>query len=173
MRTQLLLAALLFAPFARAEPGEEPGTPKPPAFKAPKGWKSEKAGKFVSARFRVGEGGDCVIVTVIGLKGEWGGITANVNRWRSQVGLGQLDDDGAKKALRSVKVGGIDGHFLDVSGTGKDDKQPQAVLVTFVKRGEHTWFFRMVGPADKVKGQRGQFDAFLKSVRFEATEKKR
>lgn len=170
MRTQLLLAALLLAPSAWAEPDKGSEPPTAPDFKAPRAWKAEKAGQFASARFSVGEGDAAVLVVVTALKGDGGGVTANVNRWRAQAGLEKLDDEGAKKALRPGKVGGTEAHTLDASGP--DDAKPRTrVLVAFVKHDGYTWFFRMAGPADKVKDQKDNFDAFLESVRFEAPKK--
>src|SRR5262245_19336039 len=131
MRTRLLLAALLITPLARAESDEDTSAPRAPTFKAPGGWKAEKAGDFgVMARFRVGEGDAAVHVAVVALKGEGGGAIVNVNRWRAQVGLKALDDEGAKRALRPAKVDGVEGHSLDVSGPDGGARPQQRILVT-------------------------------------------
>src|SRR4051794_23709236 len=115
MRTHLLLAVLLFVPVAHVT-ADDKDDPKPPTFKAPKDWKAEKASQFVAARFTIGEGDSAVSVTVSGLKGGGGAVAANVNRWRGQVGLKDLDDKEAEKALQAAKVDGAEGHSLDVTG---------------------------------------------------------
>jgi hypothetical protein len=165
MTRPLTLAALLFAALA---PGDDklPPPPKPPAFKAPKGWKEEKAGLVASARFRVGEGDKAARVTVTSLRKDGGGIAANVNRWRDEVGLARLKDEDALKAVRAVKVGGLKGHSFDVTGEGTGDKPAQRTIVAFVRRDEVTWFFKLSGPAAPVKEQKAAFEQFLKSVRF-------
>jgi hypothetical protein len=173
MSTRLLLAALLLAPLAPAGPDEGPDAPKAPTMKAPKGWKTDKpdALGITSARFSIGEGDAAVFVVVTGLKGDGGGAAVNVNRWRAQVGLKALDDEAAKKALRPAKVGDLEGHSFDVSGPGGEARRQTRILTAFVKHGGSTWYFRMSGPADKVKEQKDNFDAFLKSTRFAIAEK--
>lgn len=161
----LTLLALLSLPAAVAEGKEEAPPAKPIAYKAPKGWQEEKAGQFVTARFRVGHGEDAVAVTVTALAGQGGGIAANVNRWRGQAGLKSLEDDEAKKAVRPAKVDGVAGHTFDASG------EKVRVVVTFVKVGDSTWYFRMSGPVARVKEQAPAFTEFLKSVRFKEQEK--
>jgi hypothetical protein len=172
MKTLAPIAALLAALIARADGADESPAPlKSPTFKVPKGWKAEKVGPFATARFRIGEGKKAAGVVITAVTGEGGGIAPNVNRWRQQVGLGQLEDEDARKAVRPVKIGGLKGHLFDATGKDKDDEPAQRVVVAFVKHGDHTWYFRMTGPAAVVKGQKAAFDQFLKSVRFEGAKK--
>jgi hypothetical protein len=167
----LLSAAL--SPAGRAgDEGGPPSPPKPPAFKVPKGWHREKADPITSARFRAGEGDKAAAVTVTALRGDGGGLTANVNRWRAQVGLGRLTDAEARKAVRPVKVGGADGYAFDVTGPDAPGKPGQRVVAAFVRHGGDTWYFKLAGPAGTVGGQKAAFEEFLKSVRFAGPGKK-
>ena len=168
--TALLLAAA--APLACAAGTDGPPAPrKPPAFKVPKGWKAEKAGPIASARFRIGEGKNAASVAITAVTGDGGGIAANVNRWRREVGLVRLEDEDARKAVRPAKVSGLKGHALDVTGNGTGDEPARRLVVVFVRRGDHTWFFKLSGPAAVVKEQKAPFEQFLKSVRFEPPKK--
>ena len=170
MKTSLLLgcllAALVFA--VRAEDRKKDSSaPKPPTFKTPKGWKAVDPGVITSARFEIGEKDRIASVTVTGLSGEGGGLTANVNRWREQIGLKSLAEKDVLKSLQEIKVDGISGHAVDLTGPDRDGKVTQRILAAVVKRGDQTWFFKLSGPAGLVGEQKAAFEEFLKSVRFE------
>jgi len=90
-----------------------------------------------------------------------GGLLANVNRWRAQVGLGPTTDEQLPKtrsnwtwpAPRAVlRPGRPEGR----SHPGRGRAQ-----------GGQTWFLKMKGPAELVGRQQANFEAFAKSVRFE------
>lgn len=46
--------------------------------------------------------------------------------------------------------------------------KPEAtrLLAAIIPHGDQTWFFKLVGPASKIDGQKEAFDHFLRSVRF-------
>ena len=71
-----------------ALPAVEKPEPETPAqsvvWQAPEDWKEEKAGQFLTAAYALPGGGR---VTVSKLAGDGGGLAANLNRWRGQVGL--------------------------------------------------------------------------------------
>src|SRR5262249_52189486 len=147
---------------------EEPPAPKPPTYQVPKEWKAvEPASPLISARFQIGEGERMATVVVTGLQGNAGGLAANVNRWRAQVGLDAVSEEAAVKSLQAIKVDGSAGHVADVTGPDAPDKVPTRIRVVVVTRGEHTWFFKLTGPATLVGEQVPAFDGFIKSIRFE------
>jgi hypothetical protein len=148
----------------------EPGTP---AFKAPKGWHAVEEGGFAAARFQVGDGDRTASATVMALPGEGGGLVANVNRWRAQIGLDALDEQAVTKAVRPIKVDGLPGHGVDLTGPRTDGKASQRILAAVVKQGDRVWFFKLMGPADLVAEQKQAFDQFVESVRFDGPGKER
>jgi hypothetical protein len=165
----VVLAASL-VPAVRAEEPKKAPADKPPTFTVPKGWEEQEPDKFgiAVARFRIGngKGTEGVAVAVSKLAGDGGGLVANVNRWRAQVGSQALDEKDALAALESIKVDGTDGHLLDVTGPEVEGKGTQRVLAVAVSRGEVTWFVRIGGPAKAVGEQKKAFDEFVKSIRF-------
>jgi hypothetical protein len=165
----VMLIASLNPVVAADDPRKEPAPPKPPTFKAPKGWEALERDKLgiTAARFRSGEGEKEVVVTLTKLTGVGGGLVANVNRWRGQVGLEPLDENDALEELRPMKVDGLPGHILDVTGPKVEGKVTQRVVVVVVPKGEETWYVRMGGPAGPVAEQKAAFDEFVKSIRFE------
>ena len=162
----IALLATALAPGGRAEEPKTEVAPAKPTFKAPKGWEILDAGPLATARFRVGEGETAVAITLTALDGDGGGLTANVNRWRAQVGLKELDEKGVPKALHPIEVGGLAGHAMDATGPDVAGKVTPRVVAVVVRRGEQTWYVRMAGPAVDVAAQKTAFDAFVKSVRF-------
>jgi hypothetical protein len=141
-----------------------------PVFKAPDGWRRVDASPVTLARFEFGPEDRRASVTVTGLRGEAGGLVANINRWRSQLDLKPLNDDDARKSARSVHVDGIDATAVDIEGLPMDGKPAQRILAVMVTHRESTWFFRLSGPADVVAQERANFTRFLESVRFRSQD---
>jgi hypothetical protein len=168
MTTRLLFTLLAFATVVLFTQANDPSaTPKPPAFKVPKDWRAEKDVVVASARFHMGEGDKTATVTVVNIPKAAGmNLVPLVNRWRGQVGLKALEEGDAKKALRPVKLDGIAGYSLDVSGPDEPGKPRQRIVVAFVFRDDGMWSFRLFGHAGLVGEQFPAFQEFLKSVRF-------
>jgi hypothetical protein len=132
----------------------------------PAGW--EVGGELVKsgiprvAVFQVKDGNRKaeVAVTIVG-----GGVKANIDRWRGQVGLGPIDEEKMTKEVTPMMVGGNPALFVDLSVDGKADRK--GILGAVVRRGPEDWFFKLDGPADIAAKQKSAFEAFLKSVRFE------
>jgi hypothetical protein len=161
-----LLAAMRVAVASRGDPEKDLPSRTPPAFQVPKGWKAIAADSVVSARFQIGEGDRIAMVTVTGLPRDGGGLAANLNRWRKQLGLKELPEKDALSSFKAIKVDGVDAHFVDLTGPVGTDEAAQRILVVIAKSSELTWFFHLKGPASLVADQASGFDVFAKSVRF-------
>jgi hypothetical protein len=114
-----------------------------------------------------------VVVTILGLAGEGGGVIANVNRWRAQLDLKPLADADVKNFLQAIDIDGVAGNLVEISGTPSDAEIAQRILVAMVKQTDRTWFFRISGPADLVAKERPVFTRFLASVRFRLAQQAR
>ncbi|MBM3983558.1 MAG: hypothetical protein FJ304_25460 [Planctomycetes bacterium] len=166
MRNPLFLTCALLAfvgAGARAAGPAEDEPPAPPAFRVPKGWQEQKAAPLASARFQILEGKRQASVVV--LEGG-GGLAANVNRWRGQLGLQALPDEDAETSLKPVKVDGVNGYRFDLTGADVPETGAVRIRAVIVARGERMWFFKMMGPANLVENQAPAFDGFVDSVRF-------
>lgn len=166
----MLRVVVLISSFTPCAAADEPKKmPQPPTYKVPKSWEKIEPDKlgFTTARFQVGKGEKAVSVTLTKLGGIGGTVTANINRWRGQVGLESLEEKEALKTLQAAKVDGLPGHIFDVTGPEVEGKVTQRIVVVFVTKGEETWFVRIGGPAGSVAEQKADFDAFVKSMRFE------
>ena len=101
-----------------------------------------------------------IAVTVF--PGSVGGLTANVNRWRGQIGLPPASPDEIAASAKSTKVSGLDSQrFVMTSADGK--KSVDAVMTS--KDGA-TWFFKMNGETAAVQANSAAFVAFLSASKL-------
>lgn len=168
-----------FAPFAGGAtppsagpaPSAETVTPdQPPAdgphFAAPEGWRSKPADGFRFAAFEAGPSDAPAQVTVIPLGGDVGGVMANVNRWRTQVGLTPVSEAEVAKDVRTIDVDGGKAQSVSLVGPGAGGRGPEAIRVVMVEHAGATWFFKMTGPPATVEHETPAFEAFVQSVHF-------
>src|SRR6185295_11513521 len=87
------------------------------AWDLPAGWKETAAKPPVTAAFAVA-GHDRVEASITVLPGSAGGLLANLNRWRGQMGLAPMDDGGVA-ALPRVRTLGVDAPLVQMDGAFK------------------------------------------------------
>ena len=154
-------------PFLRDHPVVADGDAGQPVlnFKAPEGWKEKKPDASVGqmAAFQVVEGSATADVSITPAGGS---LLANVNRWRSQIGLDPVDGDQLKKQFRETEVAGVAGAFIELVGPASAGAARQSILGVIFLRGQQAWFIKMKGPADLVAKQKPAFEAFVRSVEF-------
>ncbi len=135
----------------------------------PAGWTEVPPSEMRVASFKVaGAGGKQADVSVIPLPGMAGTDPANVNRWRGQVGLPELPDDGLQKTAESVEAGGQPAQLYDIAGTNPGSGDKERILGVIQHRDDMAWFYKMTGDADLVEQQKPAFIEFLKSLNFAA-----
>ncbi|MFL5241966.1 MAG: hypothetical protein ACJ8FY_07645 [Gemmataceae bacterium] len=139
----------------------------PVTFKAPEGWQ-EKADTMGLGRivFKVTEGDKTGDAAITPLGGQAGGLLANVNRWRSQLRLGPIDEDQLKKEVSEIELDGKAASYVDL--IGPESPERQRTLAVSQQRGARSWFITLKGPYDLVAKQKDAFEGFLKSVHFTA-----
>src|SRR3954452_17498316 len=116
MRSFQILPAFLFAPVFFMLSGQGRTSVSPPllasqqqvrpsadptkglTYKTPKGWRAVEATQLLTAKLQVGQGGQTGTFTITALPAPAGGLAANINRWRAQVGLDPLKDEVAVKS---------------------------------------------------------------------------
>jgi hypothetical protein len=139
------------------------------AFDAPKwaplpaGWSVGPENSMRKATWIVaGPNGSKAEIAVTVFPGSVGGLTANVNRWRGQIGLPPASPDEIAASAKSAKVGGIDSQrFVMTATDGK--KSVDAVMTS--KDGA-TWFFKMNGETAAVEANATSFVAFLSASKL-------
>jgi hypothetical protein len=107
-----------------------------------------------------GPGGEADL-SITAFPGDVGGELANINRWRGQVGLPPLPDEGLAAAARRFESNGLTFVVVDLAGS----QSPRRLLGAIVPFADGTWFFKLVGPDSLVAAQRQAFLDFLKTVK--------
>ncbi len=150
------VAAPMVAPASMK--AEAAGFDAPKWAKLPAGWSVGPENSMRKATWIVsGPNGSKAEIAVTVFPGSVGGLTANVNRWRGQIGLPPASSDEIVASALAVKVGSLDSQrFVLTSADGK--KSVDAVMTS--KDGA-TWFFKMNGETAAVEANAPAFVAFL------------
>jgi len=124
----------------------------------PAGWTAAPPNAMRKGSWLVaGPGGSKGEVAVTVFPGNVGGTTANVNRWRGQLGLAPATEDEVTAAAQPAKVGADAGLLFRFDAT---DGQKAMVALMVPKNGS-TWFFKFSGDRDAVNAQSAAFLKFL------------
>ena len=149
--------------------GENPSLPqrKPSgavSWSLPSAWKEvPTTQQFRLATFDAGG----VEVSLTAFPGAAGGVLANVNRWRGQIGLEPTDDAGLAQLLTTSREGPTDVSLLSMEG--KDGKVMLGAII--VPGDGQTWFVKAMyvkaaTDAAKADALRADFGAFARSFRL-------
>jgi len=141
-----------------------------PEWTVPAGWQEGELAQFLVARFVIAGNGDATAaVNVSQLDGDGGGLLANVNRWRNQLGQQQITPDDAAK-LPAIDASGIRATVADFSGTdGRTGKAARLVGVVLPLNGQ-TWFYKLMGDPAVVEQQKDAFLKFVQSAKYPAAQ---
>ncbi|MDE3084513.1 MAG: hypothetical protein KGJ37_04730 [Verrucomicrobiota bacterium] len=156
------------APLAGAGPETNPPTKSTEAaltWTAPSNWQPKALGQMRLASFSVrGENGAEADISVIAFPGEAGGVFANINRWRGQLGLAPIAENELASATASLNgAGGL--RFTIADFTGQTGGAPARLLGAIVPFGGQTYFFKMTGPDALVAREKPAFLDFLTTVK--------
>jgi hypothetical protein len=158
-------APVALQPSKPVEPAKGAATPVAKLeYQTPSGWEVLPAGGMRAAAFSTGKGEERAEITITTLGAQYGGVTANVNRWRTQIKLPEADETAIKKSAKELTVDGAAVHYFDL--LGPEGEKRQRMLVIIAERGERTWFIKMTGPAETVARNQAAFESFAKSLRF-------
>jgi hypothetical protein len=136
-------------------------------WQVPGDWKLEKAGQFVTAAYILPDGGK---VTVSKLAGDGGGLAANINRWRGQVGLKPLA--GKDVSGQPLKIADSTEEMQLFNLTSENSAaDSQGILAGVLPLKTETWYFKFSGPVGVIRKAEGVFAEFLRSVRIAGSGK--
>jgi hypothetical protein len=141
------------------QPVEEPV--ETPAVEIPTDWvRLPSTGAQRIEGYRIGEAADDVEMTVTRFPGDVGGLTANVNRWRGQVGLPNLQDNEIASNTQTLTVEGKSCVYVDATGSSK------RVLGVIYPVDGRTIFFKLIGPSSKVGKQKPAFESYVRAFKL-------
>jgi hypothetical protein len=154
----------LGAPATAAGPISSEGKPN---WQVPAGWQEVSGGQFLVAKFNItGAEGATAVVNVSSSPGEGGGLAGNINRWRGQLGLGQLSDDDVNQLVTTIDVQGGKASLVDLSGTDARTGQPTRLVGVIVPQSSQTWFYKLMGDAKVAESQKDAFTKFVQTVKY-------
>jgi hypothetical protein len=150
-----------------AQAGDGPSAQAKPNWQVPAGWQETPGGQFLVAKFIVtGADKAQAAVNVSMSAGEGGGLTGNVNRWRRQIGLGELSEAEVNKLASATDMGGTKATFVDMAGTDAKTGQKTRLVGAMVPRPDQTWFYKLMGSESVVEREKDAFTRFVQSAKY-------
>ena len=147
------------APVAEAQAGPIP-------WKVPADWTRDPGERAMRvATFRRGQPNEEIAVSQF--PGDVGGVLANVNRWRAQVGLPPITDADLAKELQPFDNGKMKGNTMRLRG----DKQHMLAAIIADPAGQRTWFVKCTttpANADTLEANLNAFAASFGTGEFPA-----
>jgi hypothetical protein len=137
-----------------------------PVWTVPADWQTVPPAQFLLVQYSIaGANGATAEVNVAELDGSGGGVLANVNRWRGQIGLDPVDETGLAKLTTTMDVTGGQATFVDLTGTDANG-QPTRLVAAIVPMGDQTWFYKLMGDEKVVASQKDAFSKFVQTARY-------
>jgi hypothetical protein len=134
-----------------------------PNWQVPSGWKEVSGGQFLVAKFMLsGDNGATAAVNVSSSAGDGGGLPANVNRWRGQLGL----PPESEISTTAFQVDGGQAQLVDISGNNVQTGQPAELVGIIVTQPDRAWFYKLMGDPKLVAAQKDAFTQFVQGVKY-------
>lgn len=131
------------------------------SYTVPESWEEFPAQSVRKANFRAKDESGSAEIAVTVFPGDVGGILANINRWRGQIGLEAIQTDGINEVSRPITISNHKGMLVNLQGP------EQSILGGILSFHGSTWFFKMQGATGTVATQTSAMESFLTSVQLE------
>jgi hypothetical protein len=118
------------------------------------------------ATLSAGEGAERIEVAITQLAGAAGGIAANINRWRGQVGLSAASESELAHSAREIRATGALGVMVDLVGPEGSDGTTIRMFAAIFPTDTQTWFVKTTGPGAVLEQHGDAFVVLCESVRF-------
>lgn len=139
----------------------------------PQGWEKLAETQFRQVNLRMKEVPEAECYFTL-LPGGGGGLDANINRWRAQMGLEPMGPEEIA-ALPKKPIFGQPGTYVDITGTftgmGEGPVRENYRMYGLILHhsdaggaGEQAFFLKMTGPADVLAGQEANFERIASSL---------
>ena len=126
---------------------------------APAAWTAKPLGAMRKGSYTLKGAGGKADLSITAFPGATGGLEANLNRWRGQVGLAPLSPAEVVAATEKFESSGLQVIVVDYAGNGS------RLVGAIVPYGGNSWFFKLMGPDAVVAGQQAAFLEFLHTVK--------
>jgi hypothetical protein len=140
--------------------------PSPSIWTVPADWRAVPPAQFLVVQYSVGNDDAKAQVNVAELKGDGGGLLANVNRWRDQIGLPPLDENGLQPLVQSLDVPGGQASLVDFTGKDSQTGMATRLIAAMVEQNGQSWFYKLMGDPQVVAAQKNAFTQFIQSAHY-------
>jgi hypothetical protein len=134
-------------------PAPQSKQPRPLRWVAPETWEEQTPGQFQIALYRIAPN---VTAAVSQFPGDAGGMLANVNRWREQVGLPPANEIGGDTI--ALEDGKSEARWFEFKGVER------TILAAIIPVDGVTWFFKLDSSTVALETARPGFMDLLKSI---------
>lgn len=127
-------------------------------WKVPENWKQLPAGRMQFAKFAVPQREKAtgeVFVSVF--PNDTGGLLANVNRWRKEIGLPDATEADLAGLVKALDPSRPEAKLIDLTNSNR------RLVAAIVPRNGSYWFYKLRGDADAVTPERDAFVNFVNS----------
>ena len=120
---------------------------------------------MVASAYNVEDAAGQAEVTISKFPGDVGGMVANIQRWKGQLGLPAGTAEEARKSAEMIEVAGQkESYLVDLQGkNARSGKEARMVAIGVPYQGE-TWFFKLMGDDAVVTKEKDKFIQFVKSA---------
>lgn len=146
--------------------GHDHAEDAPLAYELPEDWKKEATSQFRTLNFSFGEHGEgeCYVSRA------GGGLAANLNRWREQMGLEAASEEDFQ-ALPKRHLFGMEATYAELDGNFKavgaaESKSNYRMVGLVLSLPDVSFFVKMTGPKDLVIANEGKFSKFCESLKL-------
>jgi hypothetical protein len=184
LRGALLTAALLvvagcgddeiYSYVIEKSPSATPAFATPPTqatmvWDVPEGWtRRAEPGQMRVATFDAGSGDDALEIAVSTLGGGGGGLLANINRWRGQIGLAPIEDADIDSRLEHISESALHAVYVDLQ-SDEGAAEPQRIIGAVIDDSAGgVWFVKATGDPTLLESHAAKIRAFAASFREEA-----
>ncbi len=142
----------------------KPAVSNPAAFEwaQPSNWKEGKKSSMRLASFNIPHGDKTADCSIIKLTGQAGGVTANINRWRVQVGLPQESDTVIKQHIKEIKSPMGTFQFVKLINPEAPDN---AILASMCFKDSFVLFVKATADSATINGVENEFIDFCKTIK--------
>lgn len=131
------------------------------AWTAPAHWQPKAPGAVRKGSYAiVGDGSAPGDLSITAFPGDTGGLHANVNRWRGQIGLSPASPADIDKSIEHIDVNGLHIDFVEMAAPGG-----LRLLGAIVPHGSETWFFKLTGPDALIATEKPAFREFINTIK--------
>lgn len=130
-------------------------------YETPVNWEERTPSGIRKAELAFSNDTGAAEITVTVFPGDVGGLLANVNRWRGQVGLAAITAQELPDYTNNCSISNHSGTYVRLEG------ETRSIFGGLLPFHGKTWFFKMSGDTVTVLAQENALQAFLNSVRLE------